>query len=228
LLVPQRYRKEWQIEAEGEGFVVRYWEEVHALLVGFAASDQAAAPLAAGLASQFARFLASNGLRKLKMHMKPNQVDNVKYAAKLMNEWSFFLPKLRAELAIGNRGEHTQWDPPNDDDRRSYYGTYGSHWNPYAGFELNNDTGEVNCYYQRKVPGPFPERLVPPPEKRGDDCFEAWFEKGDIQLVFRAPYPDAQDDSVTQLLDVFRKMKEQADQEEKKLEERLRLSNTGR
>ena len=220
LLAKRSYPQEHQKTAEDHSFKIIYWEDVQECLANFKDDDLA------DLANQFAEFLATQGMKYMKMIQNPKAISNFRDAVKLVNEWSVFLSKkLPAELFPNERMKHPEWGAQGPPDwPTSSFSTIvgkGSSKSKYAGFKMDDD-GSTWCYYEDSI-----EWVGAMPSGSGGDWSEespngyrtkiSKLTNGGIWLCHQTRYPQLSGNLTDKLLEIFKEMKKACEEQRQKL-----------
>jgi len=198
LLGPETYLWKKRVEIEKSGIRAISWEVVFEVVAGASGCEQEPT---ASLLAQFAEFLRSKGHAPVVIKSNPMKANSISSAARVIDEWTDLLLKIRSELGLERRGQWSipRWDTFTSQKGASFYGVYGK-GDSYAGFMIPADD-KVLCYYEENRPDKNPSKKLPEDVERG----------GDKKLYFiaQAPYPRPNErDQAAALLTTFRKLQE--------------------
>lgn len=147
---------------------------------------------------QFSDFLTIRGFSYLELKMHPMKISSLTESARLLDEWSALIVKLRSELGLERGG---QWATPRWEGNSpnwpgtSFYGIHGS--NGYAGFSIGSKN-DVELYYEESREDVNPSAPTAEGLVRGSD--------GRIYCTLTEPYPAPGDTLSEQVLMLFKKL----------------------
>ena len=200
LLAPREMLEDYRTELNERGVQFLPWEQVFRVLSDVAEHEAGSNQT---LMAQFCTYLESRGLADVIVSQHPMKVNSIADAARLMDEWTRVLIKLKAELGLrkGGKWEMPRWDCANDKQRNSFYGVYGE-GDSYVGFEVMADGG-VRCYVEEYAPGKIRTRHTS--RSRFLTVSES---NGRVCCVAREPLPDESEMSYEAIFRVFRGLQE--------------------
>jgi hypothetical protein len=195
LLAPESYLRKERATIDSAKVAEASLEDVHQLCSKVAEVEPE--PLKS-LFRQFAEFLESKGHARVKITHHPMKTQFLPDCAKLMDDWTRFLYKIRADLGIDR--SPNQKAPKWEEDQKkwpdvSFYGVYGS-GESYIGFKINHKDG-IDCFYQETRFLGDPHIPLLDQMERGD--------QGRVYYSLTAPYPSPESgDQSAELTRIFK------------------------
>ena len=187
LLAPDQYIRDKAQQIKETGVYPISWERVHKLLVEVAPLEIESN---SRLLTQFATFLESKGYAHITMHSNPMKISSITDAARVLDEWTRILSKVRSALRMERSGQYAvpRWTFPNAEKKNtsSYYGICGP-GDSYAEFEITQ-SGRVYCIYEENCVDRHPNEKLPSSIGRGGG--KLYFDK-------RKRYPDSKPEELS-------------------------------
>ena len=187
LLAPDQYLRDKAQQIKETGVHPISWERVHKLLLDVAPLEKESN---SRLLTQFAIFLESKGYAHITMHSNPMKVSSITDAARVLDEWTRILYKVRSELRMERSGQYAvaRWTLPNAETKNtsSYYGICGP-GDSCAEFEITQN-GRVNCIYEENCVDRYPNEKLPSGISRG---------YGKLYFGKRKRYPDSKPEELS-------------------------------